>query len=86
MRVANGQKAAAWPTKRTQRCFSIALIFTLFLIVGIHERQSWPRKAELRVNTRRGLSIYGSSPEAGMPSLPYVEDNKARRSSEKPPF
>lgn len=51
----------------------------------MYERQSWSRKTELHLDTRRGLHIYGSSPEAGMPSLPFV-DNNTRKSSGEPLF
>ncbi|KAK0111287.1 hypothetical protein ONS95_001658 [Cadophora gregata] len=87
MRLEYGHKAASWPTRRTQRCLSFALIFTIIIIVGIYEHQSWPRKTELQLqmNTRRGFHIYGSSPDAGSPSLPFVESN-VRKSSGEPLF
>ncbi|KAL2065411.1 hypothetical protein VTL71DRAFT_3081 [Oculimacula yallundae] len=81
MRLQYGQQATAWPTKRTQRCMSFALVFTIIIIVGLYERQSYGR-TERQVPVR---SIYGSSPEAGMPSLPFV-DNNVRRSSGEPLF
>lgn len=57
----------------------------IIIVLGIYENQSWPRKTELQIDTRRGLHIYGSSPEAGSPSLPFV-DNSARKSSGEPMF
>jgi hypothetical protein len=40
---------------------------------------------QLHLDTLNGLHTYGSSPEAGMPSLPF-KDNSMRKSSDEPWF
>lgn len=88
----------SWPSKRAQRCLSFAVIFmyaaplafnmpnsnqylSLIVIVGLTTHNSWPRKSDLTIST----VPYGSSPEAGRPTLPFV-DNSVRRSTEDPFF
>lgn len=57
----------------------------VIMLLGFYEhRMIWPRKTELQ-GTARGFHIYGSSPEAGSPRLPFV-DNSVRRSDQEPRF
>jgi hypothetical protein len=55
------------------------------LIFGLSTHSSWPKKGtELKLSTIRPYT-YGSTPEAGRPSLPF-EDNPTRKSTEDPFF
>ncbi len=57
---------------------------SIILVLGISSHNSWPKKAELRLDTVRPYS-YGSTPEAGRPKLPF-ENNSIRKSTEDPFF
>ncbi|KAE8443451.1 hypothetical protein EG329_001848 [Mollisiaceae sp. DMI_Dod_QoI] len=78
------EQKSSWASKRAQRCLSFAVIFVIILVLGISSHNSWPKKAELRLDTVRPYS-YGSTPEAGRPKLPF-ENNSIRKSTEDPFF
>lgn len=46
---------------------------------------SWTETTQLHLNNVKSLYSYSSSPEAGMPSLPF-EDSSIRRSADEPWF
>ena len=48
-------------------------------------REPWPKPTELHLDTITGLHKYTSSPEAGMPPLPF-RNNAQRKASEEPFF
>ena len=52
---------------------------------GIYENQAWPWTIELQLDSLTEAYSYGSSPEAGMPSLPFKDDS-IRKSTEQPFF
>ncbi|TVY36559.1 hypothetical protein LSUB1_G005837 [Lachnellula subtilissima] len=79
------QSAAGWPTRRAQRCLTFAVIFAVIMIFAIYERQAWPRTIEIQLDSLTEAYSYGSSPEAGMPSLPFKDDS-IRKSTEQPFF
>lgn len=78
------EQKSSWSSKRAQRCLSFAVIFVIIFVLVISSRNSWPKKAELRLDTVRPYT-YGSTPEAGRPKLPF-EDNSVRKSTEEPFF
>ena len=45
--------------------------------------QSWSRVTQLHLERVKDMYSYDSSPEAGMPSLPF-EDNPIRKSTDEP--
>ncbi|KAH8759752.1 hypothetical protein BGZ57DRAFT_932189 [Hyaloscypha finlandica] len=79
------QTTFSWPTRRAQRCLSFAVIFAIILIFGIYEHQAYPRKAELQVDTLNAAYHYTSTPEDGMPRLPFKNTSK-RKANEEPWF
>ncbi|TVY81415.1 hypothetical protein LSUE1_G002394 [Lachnellula suecica] len=79
------EHSAVWPTRRTQRCLAFALVFAFITVLGLYGTQSWPRRIELHLDSLTGGYSYGSTPEAGMPSLPF-KDNSIRKSTEQPFF
>jgi len=58
---------------------------SFMLILGICENLSWRRTIALHLDSLTEAYSYGSSPEAGMPSLPF-KDNSIRKSTEQPFF
>ncbi|KAF8853948.1 hypothetical protein BDZ45DRAFT_60646 [Acephala macrosclerotiorum] len=81
------EQKPTWSSRRAQRCLSLSIIFIIILILGLssHPSLSFPRKGtELKLSTIRPYT-YGSTPEAGRPSLPF-EDNPTRKSTENPFF
>lgn len=48
-------------------------------------REPWPKPTQLHLDTITGLQKYTSSPEAGMPQLPF-RNNARRKASEEPFF
>lgn len=48
-------------------------------------REPWPKPTELHLDTITGLHKYTSSPEAGMPPLPF-RNNALRKASDEPFF
>ncbi|TVY23140.1 hypothetical protein LHYA1_G007876 [Lachnellula hyalina] len=79
------QSVAGWPTRRAQRCLACAVIFAVIMIYAICEKQAWSRTIELQLDSLTEEYSYGSSPEAGMPSLPFKDDS-VRKSTEQPFF
>ncbi|TVY56155.1 hypothetical protein LCER1_G002580 [Lachnellula cervina] len=79
------QSAAGWPTRRAQRCLTFAVIFAVIIILAIYEKQAWPQTIDLQLDSLTEEYSYGSSPEAGMPSLPF-KDDPIRKSTEQPFF
>ena len=59
--------------------------YSLIIICAIYENQAWPRTVELQLDSLTEVYSYGSTPEAGMPPLPF-KDNSVRKSSEQPFF
>jgi len=60
-------------------------LFSIILVFGIYEQQTWPRKAELQLDNFKGLYTYMSTPEEGMPALPF-RNNARRKSTDEPWF
>lgn len=58
---------------------------SLILILGVCENLAWPRTIALQLDSLTEAYSYGSSPEAGMPSLPF-KDSSIRKSTEQPFF
>jgi hypothetical protein len=54
-------------------------------MLGVCENLTWPRTIALQLDSLTEAYSYGSSPEAGMPSLPF-KDNSIRKSTEQPFF
>jgi hypothetical protein len=56
---------------------------SIILIFGNYEHQAYPRKAELQVDTLNAAYHYTSTPEDGMPRLPFKNTSK-RKANEEP--
>jgi hypothetical protein len=61
------------------------MIRRVIFLFGVYEQQAWPKKAELQVHTLRQPYHYTSSPEDGMPALPF-RNNAKRKSADEPWF
>ncbi|KAH6671766.1 hypothetical protein B0J14DRAFT_655621 [Halenospora varia] len=79
--------AKSWqkPTRRAQRCLTFAVVFAIIIILGLYEKAVYPRPSQLQLDTMDGVHRYSSSPEAGMPGLPF-KDNSVRKATEEPFF
>lgn len=56
----------------------------MFIVLELYQ-EPWPKPTELHLDTITGLHKYTSSPEAGMPPLPFI-NNALRKASEEPFF